>query len=709
MKRWNLKIELKSDFCTATGEGMPGITNTKTALEYGIPYIPAKRIKGCLLEAGREMADNGIVMKNVLDAVFGVTGADRTEGIYVKNAHLFSAPGHLFGGNEEESFQVEDYGQFQKAVQKCGKIQEAFLEEVFTRRRTRTAIEAESGTAQEHMLRTIQTVPAGIIFTAQIEGSLNREEEAVLKLCAKGLRHMGIGITRGLGEVRCVLEEAPIEGCGSGESALDRQKEKGLFEGVSSEEEVTLPYEIYLDSPVMLEGDAGKDGDCLPGSALLGALAGMYIRKYSLGADAHKDEDFSRIFLRDGVQFGYGFLKQGGKEYIPCPKAVATMKDDHSKWFHIGQYGEGRRRAAVHDQIVLEGDRLHVASPKREIHFHHARPEDRGVAHALNDRAEDISIPSGQFFQYIALSKGQTFAGTLRGKAKDIRKLAKCLEENDYHLRLGRSRTAEYGECTIHVKEECCEKIQKGASKSGKSWLMWLLTPMIPIDMEEGGYTAEGKAIAKQISAVLGCGVEIQKIACDSAVFHGYNSKWRLPAISYPALAAGSAFKLTVNRDGGVGADEIEGQRWGAMTGKGCGQVKVELWEAVKEGTVIPASEESAELPAEELEAGGNMFRSILEYRDKTEDTRYSVNELGALQTEKLPPSSAIELLLQILRSQNGKADFYEEIKSQAEKIRMKSKKDSVIKLIEPCKGISYDSMKQYLENAKWKARDRER
>ena len=61
MKRWILRIKLESDFCTATGEDTPGIVNMVTATEDGVPYIPAKRIKGCLLEAGREMRDNGII------------------------------------------------------------------------------------------------------------------------------------------------------------------------------------------------------------------------------------------------------------------------------------------------------------------------------------------------------------------------------------------------------------------------------------------------------------------------------------------------------------------------------------------------------------------------------------------------------------------------------------------------------------------------
>lgn len=709
MKRWNLKIELRSDFCAATGEGIPGITNIKTALEYGIPYIPAKRIKGCLLEAGREMSDNGVIKKSMLYHIYGKSGADWTDGIRVKNATLYSAPGHLLGLEDNESITIEEYEKFQSAVQGCSEVGEVFLEEIFTRRRTRTAIEGEYGTAQDHMLRTIQTVPAGIIFNAQIEGMLDAEEEKVLMQCAKGVRHMGIGITRGLGEVHCVLEKASSSECDGGKCELAKWKKEELFEGIIPEEEISLPYEVQLDAPVIVEGEAGEEGNYLSGSALLGALAGMYIRKYSLGSDAHKDEDFSRIFLRDGVQFGYGFLKKGEKTYIPCPKAVAVKKENPDLWFNIGGLGEEQRRKAIQGEIFLEDNQLYVASPKKEIHFHHARPVDRGIAHPLNDRAQDTSIPTGQFFQYIALSKGQTFTGTWQGKAKDLKKLINCLEDNNYHLRLGKSRTAEYGDCTIRLEKDSWKRVQEEESDSTQDWLLWLMTPMIPIDIENGSLSTMEETIAKQMKRVLGCSVKIQKIACDYTVFQGYNSKWRLPSISYPAIAAGSAFRLTIWQDGGVNANQIEGRRWGAMTGKGCGQVKVEPWENIMEGIVIldSDSEGTGTSQTGQLDLGGNMLEAILNYHKKMELARSSRCIPDGIKEEELPPSSSITMLLQILRSQKGNAGFYEVIKQQVEKIRKQNKRDRVKKLIEPCQEMTYDSMKLYLENAKWKARNR--
>ena len=54
MNRWNgkLKITLKSDLCVGSGYSFAGIIDSDICYDdCGFPYIPAKRIKGCLREA----------------------------------------------------------------------------------------------------------------------------------------------------------------------------------------------------------------------------------------------------------------------------------------------------------------------------------------------------------------------------------------------------------------------------------------------------------------------------------------------------------------------------------------------------------------------------------------------------------------------------------------------------------------------------------
>lgn len=702
MKGWNLRIELRSDFCTATGENAPGIINSKTALEYGIPRIPAKRIKGCLLEAGRELADNGMIEKTLLSRIFGCPGRERGEGIRVGDGRLSFAPEYLFGQGREGGFEVGDFEEFLKDVKACSDIDEVILEEIFTRKRTRTALE-KSGTAKEHSLRTVQVVPSGIVFCSRIEGDLNQEEEDALRRCAKGLRYMGTDITRGMGEVRCTLEEAQREEAAVPHENID------LLKRFSSEEEISLSYEIMLKMPVILEGDSGEGADQIPGSVIAGALAGMYIKKHSLGKDAHEEDGFQRIFLRDGVQFGNAFLRQNGKTYAPCPKAFAVLKDDKEEWLNTMEDEKNRRRKNISGQVCLADGCLYKADPRKEIHFHHARPADRGIGHALNDRAEDTSLPTGQFFEYTALSADQVFAGTWRGTAKDIKSLVECLEDGQYRLMLGRSRTAEYGSCEFRITDISAAGRQEKDSARGRDWLVWLLSPLVFMNRENGMYETDSTPLKKQIEETLKCTVDLKDEICDCTVVSGYNSRWRLPAVPVPALAAGSAFHISTDKE--VEAWEIERKRWGMMTGKGCGQVKAVLWKDCHGGKV---AEESGAAPDnarnEDLSSpdGKELFAEILRYQNQrlerekeAEEVLKCLNDLG----EKIPSSSDIDLLLQMLRGRNETPGSYEQLEGEASRIRREGKQQQILDFIKPCAGRSPEFIRQYLEAAKWKER----
>lgn len=707
MERWNLKIELKSDFCTATGENVPGMLNSKTALEYGIPYIPAKRIKGCLLEAGREMADNGIIKRDTLYRIFGRPGMEYAIGIHIGDGHLNSVPSYFFEQEEAGQIEVGDYERLQKTIKERSDIKGTLLEDIFTRKRTRTALAKETGIAKEHSLRTVQVVPSGIVFSSQLEGELSLDEEKVLLLCVKGLRHMGIGITRGMGEVRCSLEKVQYE------KTNNIKENRSLLKKFSPEAEVTLSYEIELESPVVMS-DFQDDGPSqIPAAAISGAIAGLYIKKHSLGAKAHEDENFRRIFLRDGVQFGNAFFKKAGIEYVPAPKAFAIPKTDGTTWFNIMADQENLRKKNISNQVFLEKNCLYLSSPQKEIHFHHVRPADRGIAHALNDRAEDTSAPMGQFFQYTALSKGQTFAGTWIGKVKDIQELVECLEGNQYHLLLGKSKTAEYGSCRFRILWGTLSNGQDNHSVRGREWLIWLLSPLIYRNSGNGAYETGSGPLLQQMNERLGCNIELADSICGYTVMNGYNSKWRLPAVSIPALSAGSSFYIKTDRD--VSSLEIEGVRWGMLTGKGCGQIKAVLWKGCTKGNLVtlPMSDQgntkNREAPYDDRD---QFLAAILDYQKKRlehqEAVLLALDEIDG-QNQMLPSSSAISLLGQILKEWDGGLSCYEKIKKEVERISREEKRQRILEFIKPCEGKSYEFIKQYLEIAKWNARRRER
>lgn len=87
-----LEIELQSELCPSTGEGIAGIIDTEIAHEYGLPIIPAKRIKGCLLNAAKELRDNGIVFQEEVKLLFGDPGKDKSGALHVQDAHIYKVP-----------------------------------------------------------------------------------------------------------------------------------------------------------------------------------------------------------------------------------------------------------------------------------------------------------------------------------------------------------------------------------------------------------------------------------------------------------------------------------------------------------------------------------------------------------------------------------------------------------------------------------------
>ena len=55
-----LKIVLRSDLCAGNGESVGNTVDTDVCMdEAGLPYIPARRLKGCLRQAARDLAEMG--------------------------------------------------------------------------------------------------------------------------------------------------------------------------------------------------------------------------------------------------------------------------------------------------------------------------------------------------------------------------------------------------------------------------------------------------------------------------------------------------------------------------------------------------------------------------------------------------------------------------------------------------------------------------
>lgn len=205
---YKLTVKLLSDALIGSGEGFGAIIDTDVVFDdVGIPYIPGRRIKGCLRDSANEVLE-----------MFEKAGISNFIKNLSKNkkGNGFVFTDEVFGTPENPSclnisnLTIKEYENNKKSLQQLLKKHSNILpkDEIisyFTLVRQQTKID-DGGVAEEHSLRTVRAVKRDNIFEGSI--SINTSNEDVLRLlwlACINLRHIGTKRNRGFGEVECLL------------------------------------------------------------------------------------------------------------------------------------------------------------------------------------------------------------------------------------------------------------------------------------------------------------------------------------------------------------------------------------------------------------------------------------------------------------------------------------------------------------------------
>jgi CRISPR-associated protein Csx10 len=202
MEEYTLKVKLDSPALTASGEGFGAIIDTDIVFdETGLPYIPAKRIKGCLRDSAIEVKDmfsdhSEINLSLNINKTFGDIGTKTSAPVYISNLYIEDYPKNKEWLNY--FLQSDDY----KAVLSKDRILETF-----THIRRQTAI-GEEGVAREHSLRTARVINKGTCFFGDIK-TADKDDEIIntIALACLNFRRMGTMRNRGFGEIKCSLHD----------------------------------------------------------------------------------------------------------------------------------------------------------------------------------------------------------------------------------------------------------------------------------------------------------------------------------------------------------------------------------------------------------------------------------------------------------------------------------------------------------------------
>ncbi|MCL4481195.1 MAG: RAMP superfamily CRISPR-associated protein [Bacteroidetes bacterium] len=158
----------------------------------GLPYIPGRTLKGLLKEAAVEI--EGLVESNddFVKTVFGVS-SNKPNDITEENdpeEHGVTHKGECFFSNAKLSDQL-----YKASV-------ENELAPFYYRAISSTAINGQSGVAEKHSLRRMQTtIPC--VLEAEIS-NVNEEYKDQIEACFKWIKRLGQNRNRGLG--RCQFE-----------------------------------------------------------------------------------------------------------------------------------------------------------------------------------------------------------------------------------------------------------------------------------------------------------------------------------------------------------------------------------------------------------------------------------------------------------------------------------------------------------------------
>lgn len=195
MENLTVHVTLKSDALIGSGEGFGAIIDSDIVFDpYGVPFIPAKRFKGCLRDSAcdvEEMYQKADAASPVqVDETFGGKGQVHSTDIFFTDLRI---PDY-----EENSAWLDYLFSEFKLVISTDAVTSAF-----TYRRQSTRINVETGIAEDHSLRTVRVIKKGYTFIGEIK--INSDRVETLTLACLNLRRVGTKRNRGLGEVEVSL------------------------------------------------------------------------------------------------------------------------------------------------------------------------------------------------------------------------------------------------------------------------------------------------------------------------------------------------------------------------------------------------------------------------------------------------------------------------------------------------------------------------
>jgi CRISPR/Cas system CSM-associated protein Csm3 (group 7 of RAMP superfamily) len=196
---YRLELRLESPVLVGSGEGWGSVIDTDVVFDdVGLPFIPARRVKGVLRESALELLEmfdiSGIsgYSKADLETAFGKSGSKEGGLFEINNLYL------------PDYHDVRDWCSW--GIDNCpGTLSVDSVINCFTEVRSQTSLD-QNGIAEDGSLRRSRVLKTGLLFSGAVRSC--RENEAavfLLALSCRNLKYIGTMRHKGLGRVNCGL------------------------------------------------------------------------------------------------------------------------------------------------------------------------------------------------------------------------------------------------------------------------------------------------------------------------------------------------------------------------------------------------------------------------------------------------------------------------------------------------------------------------
>jgi len=527
-------MELLSDAIPGSGSNIAGIIDRDILYdESGIPFIPSKRLKGILRENAEELEIYRQLENPVID-FFGKPGVAEGGGFFIDNGFLLGS---------------ENYSQLIKKHKKYFNCEQNL--DYFTYIRAQTTI-TDNGVAKDNSLRISRVLKKGLKFSFDVLFDQKYLND-MTKICSV-TRFFGSSRTRGFGEIKLELSNLT--------SNIDDRINVDHLQG---DKPASIEFLIENQGQLLLSSKPGKfmiSDDYISGQMIMGALASNYIRskkaEHGKTYNPDQDENFFRLFLSGDVIYNniYPIPKGSKKYYQPAPFSIKKVKEDEDNLVseyeyvdHVLLSDENLKEKVIYKGVLdnfyaVNGyDSIYTLSLRRMIDAHHRRPANKSIGHAYKDeKSED---DTGEFFQFECLVPGNHFLGKIVSSVQCIKELVKYLPK-DGIIRLGKSRTAQYGKCKIKNVNVKSEEYSRLILKNNTEEYFLVTSDMILLN--KNGYpTPTAETFRDHLAEKLNVTpdqLKVSRVFVKSTMAGGFLGVWQLPRIQEQAIMAGTVIGI---------------------------------------------------------------------------------------------------------------------------------------------------------------------